>query len=188
MNCKADEKLYSRWSLLWYLIIAAATVAVDRLSKYLTVLCLYPDGDFTVWEGVLHFTYVENRGAAFGMLADNRWVFMVTSVLLIIAVLAAMVYYIRRIPPILAVSLAFVLGGGIGNMIDRIAYGYVVDFINVVLIDFAVFNIADSFICIGAGLMFIYVIAAEIKEEKEKKKKSAVKAETSENHDDGSAT
>lgn len=188
MNCKAEEKLYSRWSLLWYLIIAAATVAVDQISKYITVLCLKPDGDFTVWEGVLHFTYVENRGAAFGMLSDNRWVFMVTSVILIAAVLAVMIIYVRKIPPFLGVSLAFVLGGGIGNMIDRIACGYVVDFINVVLIDFAVFNIADSFICIGAGLMFIYVIVSEVKEDKAKKKKAAENAASRESEDDGTAS
>ena len=74
-------------------------------------------------------------------------------------------------------SLSFIVGGGIGNMIDRTALGYVVDMIDLRLINFAVFNVADSFVCVGAGLMILYLILDMIREAKEEKAKSAVSPE-----------
>ena len=111
---------------------------LDQLSKYLTVLYLKPVGTFPILQDALHLTYVENRGAAFGMLADSRWVFMVVSA---VSIVALSVYLIRKKPKsrLLCLSLAFVIGGGIGNMIDRVALGYVVDMIDFRLIHFAVF-------------------------------------------------
>ena len=116
-------------------------------------------------EDVLHLTYLENTGAAFGILKDNRWVFLVIST---VAIAGIIFYFIKFMPQnkLFQLSLAFILGGGIGNMIDRILLGYVVDFIDFRLINFAIFNVADSFVCIGAALMFIYVLFVESKENK----------------------
>lgn len=171
MNSLNGKKTYNRIWLMAYLLSAAAIVGIDQLTKWLTVKYLKPIGDFPLIKDVLHLTYVENRGAAFGMLSDNRWVFMVLSTVAILGIAVFMCVFSHRINPIFGSALAMIVGGGIGNMIDRITLGYVVDFINFELIDFAVFNGADSFICIGAAIMFIYVIFFDKEEKTDKKTK-----------------
>ncbi len=137
---------------LFWLMITALTVVIDQLTKFLAVKFLKPVDTVPLIEGVLHLTYLENRGAAFGMLKDHRWVFMVTSTVAVIAVLAFMMAgYKKYYNPLLFTGLSFIAGGGIGNMIDRVANGFVVDFIDFRLINFAIFNGADSFVCVGAG-------------------------------------
>ena len=111
---------------------------------------------------------------AFGMMKDHRWVFMVFSS---IAIIALLVYLFRFRPKSrwMQISMAFIIGGGIGNMIDRIILGYVVDFIDFTLINFAVFNIADSFVCIGAGMMIVYLVIDLVREIKLEKAQKAAK-------------
>ncbi len=153
--------------LIWLAVIAV-TVFLDQLTKYLTILHLKPVDTVPIIEDVIHLTYVENTGAAFGMMKDARWVFMVTSTLAIIGILVYMIYrtYIKKekMPRMEALSLSLIVGGGIGNMIDRTMLGYVVDMIDFRLINFAVFNVADSFVCIGAGLMILYLMILTVKE------------------------
>ena len=152
--------------------IIAGVIGLDQLTKWLSVVYLQGEPSFPLWREVLHFTYVENRGMAFGMLANHRWVFMVFSTVSIIALL---IYLFRFRPESrwMQVSMAFIIGGGIGNMIDRIFLGYVIDFIDFTLIDFAVFNIADSFVCVGAGMMIVYLIIDLIREIKLERAKKA---------------
>lgn len=159
-----SDKARWRKNVLLYSGLIAIIVAIDWLTKFLTVTYLKPIGDFPLIEGVLHLTYAENTGAAFGMLKDHRWVFLATSTVAIIGIYLYLLWVGEQLRPLLGISLAFIVGGGIGNMIDRIALGYVVDFINFELIDFAIFNGADSFICVGAALMVIYVLFFEMKE------------------------
>ena len=147
-------------TFIWF-CVAALVVFLDQLSKYLTVLYLKPVGTFPILQDALHLTYVENRGAAFGMLADSRWVFMVVSA---VSIVALSVYLIRKKPKsrLLCLSLAFVIGGGIGNMIDRVALGYVVDMIDFRLIHFAVFNVADICVVVGGiGAAVYYLFLAD---------------------------
>ncbi len=139
---------------LWALLIAC-TVVLDRVSKLLTVAYLKPIGDFPLIDGWLHLSYVENTGAAFGMLKDQRWLFIIVSTLGIGAIAALLLWARKRISVPGAIALCLIIGGGIGNQIDRIFDGYVVDMIYVKIIDFAVFNLADSFVCIGVGMMLI---------------------------------
>lgn len=141
--------------LIWFLI-AAIAVILDQVTKWLAVEFLTKVETVPLIQNVLHLTYLENTGAAFGILKNNRWVFLIISTVAIIALLA----YIAKFPPKskwLGVGLSFIVGGGIGNMIDRVLLGYVVDFIDFRLINFAVFNVADSFVCVGAVLVLIYV-------------------------------
>ena len=148
-----------RKNILW-LAVTALVIVIDQFTKRLAVILLQPVPTVPLWQDILHLTYVENTGASFGMLKDKRWVFMVTSTILI----AAIVIYLLRckeIPPLLGVSLGMILGGGIGNMIDRVALGYVVDFIDFRAIHFAVFNGADSCITVGAVILFFYVMRSE---------------------------
>ncbi len=144
------------------------SVGLDQLTKWLAVTYLKPIRSYPLWENVFHLTYVQNRGAAFGMLSDNRWVFLILSTLGILAILAYLLWD-KELDFFAFTSLACVAGGGIGNMIDRVAYGYVVDFLDFTLIDFAVFNVADSFVCCGVVLFVIAFVRSMVKEEKSKK-------------------
>ena len=159
--------------------VIAAVIGLDQLTKWLTVVNLAEYESFPLWQDVLHFTYVKNTGMAFGMLKDHRWVFMVFST---IAIVALIIYLFRFRPESrwMQVSMAMIIGGGIGNMIDRVFLGYVVDFIDVTLINFAVFNVADSFVCVGAGIMILCLVLDLIKEIKLEK---AQKAEEQNNAD-----
>ena len=152
-------------------------IGLDQLTKWLAVTQLQGKPSFPLWKDVLHFTYVENRGAAFGMLSEHRWVFMIIST---VAILGLLVYLLRFAPKsrIVRYSLAMIIGGGIGNMIDRILLGYVIDFIDFTLIDFAVFNVADSFVTVGAFLLMGYMIWDTVKESKKPKEAEEKKPET----------
>lgn len=150
--------------MIWILIaIICGSVALDQLTKWIAVLYLRPVESVPLWEGVLHLTYVENRGAAWGMLADHRWVFMVFSTIAIVG-LGIYLFGFSKEPTWVKVSLALVVGGGIGNMIDRVFLGYVVDFIYFAVINFPVFNVADSCVTVGAGILMFYFIKDFINE------------------------
>jgi len=155
-------------TILVFVLISIGAVILDQVTKLLAVNFLKPIDTFPIIKDVLHLTYSENTGAAFGMLKDARWVFMVFSVAAIIAII---VYFIVVKPTdkLCITALSFILGGGIGNMIDRVLYGYVVDFIDFRLINFAIFNGADSFITVGAALLMLYFIIGEVKNAGKKK-------------------
>ncbi len=166
--------------MILLIAIIVGSIALDQLTKYLAVEYLMGKPSFPIIQDVLHLTYVENRGAAFGMLSDNRWVFMIVSTLGIIALSV----YLFRFPPksqIACISIAMIIGGGIGNMIDRFWLGYVVDFIDFTLINFAVFNIADSFVTVGAFLLFGYALWDTVQEYK--REKAAKEASSSEHEE-----
>lgn len=151
-------------------ITAAIVILADQLTKYLAVSALAPDKSVEVIKGIFRFTYVENRGAAFGSFSDSRWVFLILSTVLILALIG---YVIWKRPGgwLEGLSIGMLIGGGIGNMIDRIALGYVVDFL-----DFCafpnlwmwVFNVADAFVCIGTGLLVIWMFVSDAKDKKSK--------------------
>lgn len=160
--------------LVWLMIIVGV-VFLDQLTKWLTVINLELGETFPVIEGVLHFTYRQNTGAAFSLFdePDQRWIFMTISTVAIIAMLVYLAIN-RNKNKLLCVALSFVVGGGIGNMIDRCLLKYVVDFIDVRLINFAVFNVADSFVCVGVGLLALYIILDEVREVKRERAEKAV--------------
>lgn len=147
-------------------------IALDQLTKWLAVKYLMPIITKPIIKDILHLTYVENRGAAFGMLANHRWVFILISSATILLLLGAL--YLGYLSNMLyKVSIAMIISGGIGNMIDRLWLGYVVDFIDFRVINFAVFNGADSFVCVGAGLLILALIKDIIEESKKNKRDGA---------------
>ena len=152
--------------------VIVGSVGLDQLTKYLAVEFLKPIRSYPLWKGVLHLTYIENEGAAFGMLSNHRWVFMIFSS---VAIVGVSIYLFRfcREGKWVKVALAMIVGGGIGNMIDRIALGYVVDFVDFTLIHFAVFNVADSFVSVGAVMLVIWFVRAMILEYRNGKTKKA---------------
>lgn len=162
-----------RW---YFLIVVACAVLIDQLTKLLAVTYLRPVTDVPLWDGVLHLHYTTNPGAAFGMMGDTRWIFLVVSG---VAIPVMLIYlFIRKgRTPLFDWGLALVIGGGIGNMIDRLGFGLdpekpsqVVDFIYFKLIDFAIFNGADTFVCVGAGIMILALTLDLVREAKAHRK------------------
>lgn len=159
--------------MLVMILLIIAFIYLDQLSKYLAVIYLKGGESFPIIKNVLHLTYVENEGAAFGMLKDHRWIFMIISS---VAIIGLFVYLVKnhKASRLQNVALTMIIAGGIGNMIDRVVLGYVVDFIDFTLINFAIFNVADSFVCVGVGLLIIYLLMTLKREhDAEKASKSA---------------
>lgn len=150
-----------------FFLITALVVLADFLAKRGAIAHLMPINTIPLWDGVFHLTYVENRGAAFGIMQNQRWFFIVLTVAVLAVVLFVCFRYKEK-HPLLCTALSLLTGGAVGNMIDRIVYGYVVDFFDFRLIDFPVFNIADIFIVIGAGLLAIYFIFFDGNKEEKK--------------------
>ena len=165
---KKAYKPKSPTDYLIYTIVIAVGIILDQLTKWLSIKYLMTVGTVPIIKNVLHLTYVENTGAAFGMLKDHRWVFIIVSTVAILAFIAYL-YLGHADSALSGIAFAMIISGGIGNMIDRIALGYVVDFIDFRLINFAVFNGADSFVCVGAGLLILALILEIAKESKKAK-------------------
>ena len=157
---------------IWICAVVLA-VFLDQATKWIAVIFLEGNPSVRFIDWFMQFTYVENTGAAWGIFGspDQRWIFMTLSS---VAILAIMLYIFIMKPKnkLLRYSLALIVAGGIGNMIDRILLGYVVDFLEFTFIDFPVFNVADSFVCIGAAMLILYMIIETVKEYKNGKQKS----------------
>ena len=140
-------------------VIAVIVILLDQISKHFVCLDLKPVGSVPVIDGILNFTYVENRGAAFGILSDNRAVFMIVSAFVIV-ILSFVVVKFQARNKLFDICLGLIVGGGIGNMVDRAFLGYVVDFIDFCLFDFwkYVFNIADCGVVIGCILFMALIL------------------------------
>lgn len=141
--------------LLW---LAALVVVADRVTKYLVVTNMTEGQSLPVVEGVFHWTYVLNPGAAFGMMAHNRVLFLAVGA----AVVAAVWYFRRDIlaeGPLVRSGAALFLGGALGNLWDRAQTGLVVDFFDFRV--WPVFNVADIAICVGAALVVLGIFRKE---------------------------
>jgi len=140
---------------LMMLLGVAGIVAADQAAKYLTLAHIPLHGVVPVWDGVVHLTHLRNSGMAFSLFEGGRWVFLaLTLAFLALAVTAAVRDWLPH--PVGRTALVFLAGGAVGNLIDRLLYGSVVDMIEVDLIQFAVFNVADIFVTIGAALLLIW--------------------------------
>lgn len=141
-------------------------VFFDQFTKYLAVVKLKYNPPYVLIDGVLELNYLENKGAAFGMLQDKKTLFVFMTVIMLTVVF----YVLLKLPEDKKyvwwqIFLCLICAGGIGNMIDRVRFDYVVDFIYFVLIDFPVFNLADILITIGTVLFFIVIIFLTKEEE-----------------------
>lgn len=144
------------------LLFFAILVGIDQAIKYITLIALKPIGNIDIINNFFSLTYVENRGAAFGMLEGGKWLFIL---LTIIVCIGLTIYYSKLAQQnrlfIVRVSIVLICAGAVGNAIDRIFRGFVVDMLNFNIFgyDFPVFNFADICVCIGAfflvlGIMF----------------------------------
>ena len=145
---------------IYALLVSIVCIVVDQLLKKLVVTFLKPMSIFPLWDGVFQLTYVENKGAAFGIFAGEKliliWLTGITLCSMIVLLLMGKINH-----PCLLASFALIIGGGIGNLIDRVLLDYVVDYLHVTLINFAVFNFADCCIVIGSALLLYYFLFLE---------------------------
>lgn len=147
-------------------ILSIIVVIADQLSKYFAIERLKGSISHVIIPGFLKFTYVENYGAAFGILKDKKMFFIIITLIIIMFISIFLIRYYNKINIFMKIGLALLLGGAIGNLIDRVRFSYVVDFINVRLFnsyDFPVFNIAD--ISIVCGTIIILILTLLNKEE-----------------------
>jgi len=139
--------------------LALVLIGLDQWTKVLAVKHLMGQEPFVIWNGVFELHYLENRGAAFGILQGQKGVFLICTAL----VLAILAFYYNRMPvkkrylPMRIVGI--LLGAGaVGNLIDRMMQSYVVDFLYFKLIDFPIFNVADCYVTVGAILLAILIL------------------------------
>ncbi len=145
-----------------YYLISLLIIAIDQFTKLLVLNYMDLYQSIPIWQDVLHITSTRNRGAAFSILQDQRLFFLITTAIVVIGI----IYYMEKHKKdkFLNISLALILGGAIGNFIDRVRLNEVVDFIDFTLINFPVFNFADTFIDIGVGLLLLTIFLNEKRE------------------------
>ena len=129
-------------------------VIADQLTKHLAVVRLKNQAAYNLINGILEFNYLENRGAAFGMMQGGKWFFLAITGIACAAMLYFLIKERKRLHFMMTFSIALLLSGAIGNLIDRVALGYVRDMIYA-LIDFAVFNVADMAVTVGCCLLVL---------------------------------
>lgn len=145
--------------LFFDFFLTVALVIVDQLTKYMAVERLKDQPAISLIDGVLSLQYLENKGAAFGLLQDQKYFFVVVAVIFlsVIACVLAKVPTDRKYDR-LNILLAVIAAGALGNLIDRLRLDYVVDFIYIVLIDFPIFNVADMYVTFSAAILVIQVL------------------------------
>ena len=139
---------------VWPWAVAAAVFIADRVTKILAPGI--PENGVVLIPGVIGLRYAENRGIAFSLLSGAPWALGVVSLLII----AAAFFCLRgkKLQPLALTGLMMMIGGAAGNMVDRFVHGFVPDMIEVLFMNFAIFNVADMFLCIGCGLVIICLL------------------------------
>ena len=153
---------------MFYYLIAVFIIVLDQVTKWLVVAKMEYGQSITIIDQFLYITSHRNRGAAWGILQGQMWLFYIITLVVIVAI----VYYIQKAAKgkiLLGISLGLMLGGAIGNFIDRVFRKEVVDFVNTFIFgyDFPIFNVADSSLVIGVALLMIQMLLDE-RETKEK--------------------
>ena len=141
-----------------YVVLSAVLIAFDQYSKHLADVYLSGGKAVDIIPNVFELRYLENHGVAFGMLQDMRWVFIPVSIVLTVVLIWLLVRSPLRNSGLFRFSCYLCLAGALGNMIDRIALGYVIDFLYFKLIDFPIFNFADCYVVIATFLLIYFVL------------------------------
>ncbi len=153
------------------LVSIAVLVAIDQIIKLLAIEYLEPIGSFPLINGFIQLNYAENTGAAFGSFSECTWLL---SIFTLVVIIVGLVYLLKEKHKVNVtyVCITLILAGGIGNLIDRVCRGFVVDYIEPLFIDFAIFNFADILVTCSAVVLMvwlIYEIYRDSKKEKEQK-------------------
>ncbi len=166
------------------IFIIAGVITLDQISKLLVVCFMDLNQGVEILPGLFRLRYITNPGMSFGLFGegDQRWIFMVISPIALIAIAVYLFKFSKDKLP-MKIGLAFIFGGGLSNMIDRTFYGdaifhgEVIDMFDFYGIWHAIFNVADSFVCIGAALVVLTLIVEIFLEKNDEKKKATAKAE-----------
>lgn len=153
-NFKQTGKRIKLFLMTFFFIIIG--IAFDQYTKYLAVLCLKDQEPYVIIDGIFELQYLENRGAAFGMLQNKQLFFFLSVIVITLAVL----WFLLKVPLekrflLLQICAVMILSGAYGNCIDRVKQGFVVDFLYFKLIDFPIFNVADIYVTVAAILLVI---------------------------------
>lgn len=146
-----------------YGLLALLVVLVDQATKYFVVQHFAVGESVPVLENIFHWTFILNRGAAFGMLEGSRWLFVVIA----LAVIGGVLYLRKEIEQsgvLACMGAALFTGGAVGNLIDRMLHGVVIDFFDFRI--WPIFNVADIAICTGVGLIIWSILKTELLESK----------------------
>ena len=153
---------------MYYYVLTLLVILLDQWTKWLIVKSMELGESIPVIENLLHITSHRNRGAAWGMLEGQFWLFYIITAIVVVAI----IYFMQKEAkgkPLMKISLAVLLGGAIGNFIDRLFRGEVVDFVQTFIFSyrFPIFNIADAALTIGVILLFIAMFMEDRKGKKE---------------------
>ncbi len=138
-----------------YILIIIAGIVLDRVTKIYAVKHFISNPHSG---SLINLTYLENRGAAFGILQDKRILFVILTIAIVLYLLYYFITNLKSNPLVLNIAFSLIISGALGNFYDRLFQGYVVDFIEFAFIDFPVFNIADILVTVGCGLLIIYIL------------------------------
>ena len=144
--------------MIFMAIFATLAVFLDQLSKYLTVANIPLEGHLDFIPGFLGLTYYQNDGAAWSMFAGQQWLFAIIFVAFTVVLIWEFKKNILGFTAFEHWCLAAIYAGGLGNMIDRVRLGYVVDMIQTEFIDFPIFNVADCFITCGCIALIVHLV------------------------------
>lgn len=159
-----EKKLTKYGAPIIALLVAAVLLGVDQLTKYFVLQKLKPVGSVTIISGLLEFSYIENTGIAFGLFKNTKWLIIALTVVAFAAI-ATVLFRYKSHTALSYVASTLLIAGGIGNLIDRLLYGFVVDFIHVMFFDY-IFNFADCCVTVGAVLFVLHVILISYREKK----------------------
>jgi len=145
----------------FFIVIIAAVTALDQLVKHY-IAANYAIGErHSLIPGIMSLTHTENPGVSFSIFADNPQVMFVVNIIAAVVVVILIIYIIRvKITAWLGVGISFVAGGALGNLIDRIRLGKVIDMFATDFVNFAIFNVADTFLTIGVIMLAIYIFTS----------------------------
>ena len=141
------------------ILLIGVLIGLDQVSKYFAVLYLKDKQSIIIWDRVFELCYLENRGAAFGIMQNQKLFFLIVASIMILVVL----YFLIRIPSdrkylLLRICMMLIGAGAVGNMIDRLTTEYVVDFFYFVLINFPIFNVADIYVTVSCAILIISIL------------------------------
>lgn len=142
------------------IMLGILIVIIDRITKLLLI-----NKEITIIPNLLNFTYIENNGVAFGIASNNTILIVLLNVIILAIIIKFLKEKFSKTNYIIILSLIMILAGGVGNLIDRIAMGYVIDFIDINILDFPVFNIADISITVGVIMIMIILIKSLFEKE-----------------------
>lgn len=137
-----------------YIVIIFVSVVIDQVVKYLCSLYIKPIGSVSIIDNIIGLRYCENTGAAFSILEGKTWFFIILTTLLVL-VFGTYLFAGKIMTTAAAISVSFIVAGGLGNLIDRCLHGYVIDMFEFLFIDFAIFNVADVFVTCGAVVFIL---------------------------------